>query len=231
MLTPSVLELTVPARYNGPAGSAHGGYTCGRLAALAVPGPAAAVTLLKPPPLATPMRLRPGAHRSALWCGDELIATATPTDARIQAPAPVLVAEATAAENGFLGRTGHPFPTCFACGHARTDGIGLRLAPGPVAGRPHTTACVWRPADTAAETVWSALDCAGGWTADPRRRPAVLTKMTARLLRPPRVGAPHVLVGWRKDDHGRTATNVTACYDADGELLAVASAVWTKRAG
>ena len=56
--------LIVPARFNGPPGSANGGYFSGRLAAclLAVSGgsapPAAiTVTLRKPPPLEEPMDL------------------------------------------------------------------------------------------------------------------------------------------------------------------------------
>src|SRR5882762_7346943 len=46
-------ELVIPARFRGPSGSGNGGYVCGRIAAYA-DGPVA-VTLRRPPPLATPM--------------------------------------------------------------------------------------------------------------------------------------------------------------------------------
>ena len=36
---------------------------------------------------------------------------------------------------GVPGLTSHPFPTCFACGTDREPGDGLRIFPGPVAGR------------------------------------------------------------------------------------------------
>src|SRR6201999_1567809 len=45
--------LTIPSRFNGPAGVGNGGYVCGRIAAY-VDGPAT-VTLRPPPPLGTPM--------------------------------------------------------------------------------------------------------------------------------------------------------------------------------
>jgi hypothetical protein len=47
--------LTIPSRFNGPAGVGNGGYVCGRIAAY-VDGPAT-VTLRRPPPLDTPMEV------------------------------------------------------------------------------------------------------------------------------------------------------------------------------
>ncbi|GLW79748.1 hypothetical protein LV79_002843 [Actinokineospora globicatena] len=220
--------LTVPARFNGPPDSGHGGYTCGLLAGAALPGTDASVTLLAPPPLDEPMRLAAGRRRSALWWDEELIATATPAAATAtRVPEPVSVDLARVASEGFTGVDAHPFPTCYACGHERADGSGLRLAPGPVPGRADTVACVWTPADSGAALLWTALDCPGGWAADPRTATRVLTRMTARLLRAPRPGTPHVLVGWCAPGGGRTATTATACYDADGALVATAASVWT----
>src|SRR5258708_30633965 len=46
-------ELVIAARFRGPSGSGNGGYVCRRIAAYA-DGPVA-VTLRRPPPLATPM--------------------------------------------------------------------------------------------------------------------------------------------------------------------------------
>src|SRR2546423_1845323 len=47
--------LTIPSRFNGPAGVGNGGYVCGPIAAY-VDGPAT-VTLRRPPPLDTPMEV------------------------------------------------------------------------------------------------------------------------------------------------------------------------------
>src|SRR2546422_611495 len=47
--------LTIPSRFNGPAGVGNGGYVCGRIAAY-VDGPAT-VTLRRPPPLDTPVEV------------------------------------------------------------------------------------------------------------------------------------------------------------------------------
>ena len=47
--------LTIPPRFNGPAGVGNGGYVCGRIAAY-IDGPAT-VTLRRPPPLDTPMQV------------------------------------------------------------------------------------------------------------------------------------------------------------------------------
>jgi hypothetical protein len=50
------VECEIERRYNGPAGSANGGYTCGLVARL-VGGPCAEVTLRRPPPLGRPLRV------------------------------------------------------------------------------------------------------------------------------------------------------------------------------
>src|SRR5262249_13197247 len=68
-------SLVIPSRFCGPPGSGNGGYVCGRIAAH-VDGPAT-VTLLRPPPLATPMaveRDREGSVR--IHDGPTLIAEA-----------------------------------------------------------------------------------------------------------------------------------------------------------
>ena len=70
-------ELVIPPRYRGPAGSGNGGYVCGRIAAYA-DGPVA-VTLRRPPPLATPMTVEQAGDDGALRVrhGGTLIAEAT----------------------------------------------------------------------------------------------------------------------------------------------------------
>ncbi|OCC13536.1 hypothetical protein [Streptomyces sp. PTY087I2] len=234
---PPVPGLAIARRFNGPPGSANGGYACGRLAALAraagqLDG-CAAVTLHLPVPLDSPLTYQVAGRRGHAWHGDDLVASVAAAGAPLAAPPPVEWAEARAAEEAF-DATGHPFPGCFVCGTERPlDGLGLR--PGPVVGSPGTVACTWSPApDLAdeegrirAEFVWSALDCPGGWTTDPARRPRVLGRMAAAVRELPLAGVPLVLVGRLERLDGRTATIGTALYGrTDGPPLAVAGSVW-----
>lgn len=223
--------------FNGPPNSANGGYACGSLAGLAeaaghLTGPAA-VTLHLPVPLATPLEYRVAGRRGHAWHGEEVVASVATASGDIPAVAPVTVEEAEWAEAAFDGAA-HPFPTCFVCGTERPD-TGLSLRPGPVEGRPSTVACTWTPAPALAgvggtvpaEIVWSALDCPGGWTADPVRQPRLLGRMTAEIAALPRAGRTCVLVARLERTEGRTAVNTTALYDGDdGTLLAKASALW-----
>ncbi|MFF9479383.1 hypothetical protein [Streptomyces sp. NPDC014733] len=165
----------------------------------------------------------------------ELIATVAEAAGEPAGTDPLSLAEAERAARGFAGFTGHPFPTCFVCGHARPAGDGLALTPGPVAGRPGTVACLWTPTDDQADAggripdalVWSVLDCPGGWTGDPVTTPMVLSRMTTVITRPPAVGRTHVVVGALRRTNARTASVDTAVFDAAQQLLAKASAVWT----
>jgi hypothetical protein len=55
----------------------------------------------------------------------------------------------------------------------------------------------------------------------------VLTRLAARIRRLPRAGCRYTVVGRRMADHGRTSTNGTALFDATGEPIAWATALWT----
>lgn len=224
-------SATIACGYNGPPDSAHGGYACATFArAAGLPDPVA-VTLVSAPPLDTPLTILPDPRRTTVWSGDTLVATVAAL-AREPAPVdPVDLATAEAATAGFPGHSSHPFPTCFACGHDRADGSGLRLAPGPVPGRPHTVACPWIPedaglSDAARELVWSVLDCPGGWIS-PGPSPAVLTRFSAVVTGRVEVGAPHVVVATRLVTHGRTVTVGSSLHTGDGFPVAKATAVWT----
>jgi hypothetical protein len=231
---PDAATFSIDPCFNGPPGSANGGYACGRLASLAaghIEGPVT-VTLLAPVPLGTPLRYDGSGRRGQAWHGDELIATVSPAREGTDVPPPVAAGQAEAASRGFLGRSRHPFPTCFACGVDRAAD-GLRLSPGPVAGQAGTVACLWRPGPgaggdgTAREVVWAALDCPGGWTADPAVEPRLLGRMSACILELPGPERAAVVVARRVGCNGRVALNASALYDAaDGRLLASASAHW-----
>ncbi len=232
-----MIITSIAGRFNGPPSSANGGYACGVFAGLgaAYHAPGLAVTLLAPPPLDSPLEFHPGIRRSQVRSGDTLIATVTRSAGEVALLPAVAAESASRAESAYGGAKSHPFRTCFVCGVDRAAGDGLLLAPGPLPAGPREVACRWTPdrsvcdAEGLAEAavVWSVLDCPGGWTADPGREPMVLSRMTARIGRRPRLGERCVVVGRRIRRDGRTATNLTALHDEDGRPLARARAVWT----
>lgn len=225
--------IVVDPRFCGPPRSANGGYLAGRLAAF-VDGADAVVevTLRSPPPLGVRLEVSDAENGElALRSPQTLVAQAKLCGIPADAPAPVAFDEAVEAAERYAGRRHHPFPTCFVCGLDRARGDGLRLQPGSVA--PSRVAAAWQPHESlrassgvAAEFVWSALDCPGGWATDIDSRPMVLGRMSARLVRPPEIGEPCVVVGQLEGTDGRKAFTTSALYSADAELLAHAQATW-----
>lgn len=216
--------MRIAARFMGPPGSGNGGVTCGRLAQhLPVPAPPQ-VTLRRPPPLDTDLRVESGDDAARLWHGDVLVAEAVAGAVGIEAPPAVDVATAREAAEHYAGRTIHPFPGCFVCGTDREPPDGLGLRPGPVG--TDTVAAVWTPTDDDPVMVWAALDCPGGWAEDIAGRPTVLGRMTLRLDAVPEPGEEHVVQGWVVERAGRKTTCGTSLRDAGGRLLAVAQQTW-----
>lgn len=227
------MRLLVPARFNGPAASGNGGWTAGALASLLDGAPAVTVRLRRPPPLDVAMEVRTttgaGLRTATAVLDGEVVLTATETTSAAAAPLPGVPAvtpeEAAATEPGFRGAVDHPFPTCFSCGTARTDGLGL--TPGPLPDRPDDVACVVTvPADVDVPTVWAALDCPGAWALDVPGRPMVLGTMTASVARVPEPGEVCVVVGRALRREGRKAFTATTLWGEGSEPLARATAVW-----
>jgi hypothetical protein len=237
-LTP-VAEVTVPSLFNGPPGSANGGYLSGVLAQrlTVAADDAVVVTLRKPPPLGAPMvvtRVEDSCVR--LHHGEVLVAEAARTRlAGLGRPSPVSFDEAKAAERRYRGHDRHPFPTCFVCGPARSERDGMRLFPGAVDAASELFACTWVP-DPAlkqagatlvrAEFVWAALDCPGAWTVDLTNRVVVLGRIAARVVASPSVGEPCVVTSRLVGDDGRKFKTCSAVYGASGRLLGEAESVW-----
>lgn len=209
--------MLIDARFNGPPGSANGGITCGLLAEH-LDDEVVQVTLRLPPPLDTELRVDGG----TLYDGDLLVAEAVPGAVDLTPPPSVGLAVAEAAAATYAGAIDHPFPTCFVCGTARTDGLGLTA--GPVGDS--RVAAVWTPEESSAVMVWAALDCPGAWSVDLVGRPMVLGRMACRIDDLPRVGEPHVVQGWLLGREGRKIHTGTALYDESGRVLAVAQATW-----
>lgn len=211
--------MRIDQRFNGPPASANGGVTCGLLAAH-VDAPVVAVTLRRPPPLDVELTV----HDGELYDGDLLVAAAEAAAVDLDPHPAVDVGRAAAAEASYAGLSAHPFPGCFVCGTDRTPPDGLGLRPGPVASG--VVAATWTPPGDEPFLVWAALDCPGGWASETPGRPMVLGRMALQHVAPPRIGEPHVVVGWTIGAQGRKTFAGTALYDAAGRLRAVAQQTW-----
>ena len=136
--------LTIPARFNGPPGSANGGYAAGLVAGL-VGSEVASVSLRAPPPLERPLAVVRDNGGVELRDGDTLVAEGNPDELLLDVPDPVSPADAAAASEA--GREHwcavHPFPTCVVCGPKRASGDGLRVFPGEL--RDGVFAADWTP--------------------------------------------------------------------------------------
>ena len=228
-------ELLVEERFRGFEGLALGGYLGGRLAAGLR---SAEVKLRRPVPVGQRLFLeeRGAGIRELLDAEGTVLARARPAEVELSPPRAVAVAEAAAASEGSLQRSGvrHPFPGCFTCGDGRAEGDGLRLFAGPVAGG-GLVAAAWTPPPALAdgadqvqpELVWAALDCptimAAVFASAPDERLRVVTRQLAVALRGPvRTGRPHAVVAWLAAREARLLVTGGAVLGADGEVLAVA---------
>jgi hypothetical protein len=231
--------LTIPSRFCGPPGSGNGGYVCGRVAAY-LDGQVT-VTLRRPPPLATPMAVERGGGSSVrLHHGRTLIAEATSAPGRLalQIPGPVSMAEARTAAGRARYYCDPLFPACFVCGTDRQPGDGLRIFPGPVAGKP-LWAAPWTPDPSVTsasgrvwpEVVWAALDCPSGLAAAEaagltQDTAILLGQMTASLAVLPVAGGQYRVIAWPGERDGRKLFASSALLGSAGQVLAAARAVW-----
>jgi hypothetical protein len=235
-------SLIIAPRFCGPPGSGNGGYTCGCIAAH-LDGPAQ-VTLRLPPPLATAMTVERACEGSVrVFHGATLLAEGIrlPDGLAMELPGPVSIPEARAAGSRCRFRTHpeeHPFPACFVCGPDRAPRDGLRIFPGPLAGRP-LWAAPWTPDPSVTgaggrvrpEVVWAALDCPSGIAAVEavslaRDTTILLGRMTASLAALPLAGDQCRVIAWPGRRDGRKLTAGSALLGPGGEVLAAARAVW-----
>jgi hypothetical protein len=229
--------VTIDPAYHGFEGAGHGGYTSGVAATLA--GGPVEVTIRRRIPVGEAMEVRRlDGGRLELRGAEGVILHAAPSEPRLDVPRPVDPAEAEAAAEGFLGYTWTPSSTCLTCGTQRAEGEGLRVFPGPVAGRRGLVAGRWVPHPNLArpdgtlpqEFVWAALDCPGAWalrgdSSEPYRR-TVTVQMTARVLGPVLAGEPHVVMAWPVPGRRRLLDAACAIIGPDGEVAAVSTTVW-----
>lgn len=226
-------SVTVPARFNGPLESGNGGYSAGALAAF-LEG-AVEVSLRRPVPLDTALRVSRDDDRVLALNGEDLVAEARPApDFELDVPESVSVEVARAATAGYRGKTDGPFSNCFVCSRRREDTLGVFA--GPVAGR-ELVASLWTPPQWAddgsgavrAEIVWAVLDCPTYFAAyvnypEPLP-PAVMARFTGRLDAPVPVGEEHVVIAWPLEADGRKHHAGVAIVSGGSEVLARAQAL------
>ncbi|MFC8125725.1 hypothetical protein [Streptomyces sp. NPDC057302] len=79
------------------------------------------------------------------------------------------------------------------------------------------------------ELVWAALDCPGGWAVrelGTSTDASVTAALAATLLRPVVAGEEYVSYAWVGESAGRKHPSGVALATAEGELCAVAEALW-----
>jgi hypothetical protein len=215
--------LMIDARFNGPDGSANGGYTCGRIAALL--GGDAEVTLRSPPPLERPLALERDGDGLRILDGETLVAEALPGSVELDVPDPPSWDEADRAVARYPGFEEHAFPRCFVCGPDREPGDGLRVFAGPLGdGR---FAATWQPAEVRPELVSAALDCPGAIAVGfPDRGETLLGRFAVAIDELPDPGELCVVLAWPLGEDGRKLYAGTTLFGEDGRPLARARATW-----
>jgi hypothetical protein len=215
--------LTIGARFNGPDGSANGGYTCGRIAVLL--GGGAEVTLRSPPPLERALAVERDGDRLRVVDGEIVVAEAVRGSVELEVPEAAPWEEAEAASARYPGFADHAFPRCFVCGPNREPGDGLRIFAGPLGdGR---FAATWTPAEVRPELVWAALDCPGAIAVGfPDRGETLLGRFAVKIDELPKPSERCVVLAWPLGDEGRKLYAATALFGADGRPLARARATW-----
>jgi len=227
-----VTTAIIDPRFNGFTDIALGGYVGGLLAR---GRNRAEVTLRRPVRLGTPYEVNDGPDgTSSLSDQQGVLALAQDTRFDLDAAHPIGLAESQVASESYLGFTKHLIPKCFVCGPGRAEGDGLRIFPGPVAGR-DAVAAPWTPFSSLAdqdgyvrpEFIWSALDCPTIWAILHQSRPddkarAVTAKLAVERFGQVRAGRPHVVVGWKVGETDRSRVAGGAVYSEHGELLALA---------
>lgn len=224
--------VRIERRFRGPPESGNGGYVAGLVAA-ALGGSNCTVTLKSPPPIDRDLVLKTDDRSATLFDDQSIIVSASREEVEIDVPPPPSLAEARDAEPRFIGHTSHIFPGCFVCGPERDPGEGMRIFPGQLHDSARRVAATWTPDVTVAdgegfvrpEFIWAALDCPGYFAATDAGM-ALLGRMSAVLHRKASVGEPLIITGWPIETEGRRHRVGTAIHDADGNLVAAATATW-----
>ena len=216
-------SVRIPAGLNGPATTANGGVAAGVMAAL-VEGPAQ-VRLLRPPPMATDLRLTRNGEWIVAHDGDADVMAVRATD-----PPAVEVPDIDLALVGDgVPFPDHPAATCVVCGADHPE--GLRMFPGPVDGHGDVLATWWTPPAWAGDEdghlrpdlLWGVLDCPGALAIMHEADVpvfAALAGITGEVVAPVRIDERVLVVGFALEADGRKRAAGTAVLGEDGEVRA-----------
>ena len=226
-------SVRIERRFRGPPSTANGGYVAGLVAA-ALGGSNCTVTLKVPPPLDRDLTLTTGDAVATLSENDTVVVTASKEPVDVEVPPPPSLDAARESEPRFTGLSHHIFPGCFVCGPERAERDGMRIFPGPVGDSAGQVAATWQPDDSLTddegfvrpEFLWAALDCPGYFAAEDKAGLALLGRMSATIHRPVRAGEWLIVTGWPIESEGRKHRVGSAVHDADGNLIAAATATW-----
>jgi hypothetical protein len=224
--------LRIDEAHSGFPGIAHGGYLGGLLAReLAAPG-AVEVAFRRPARTGRDLDLALDGERLLARDGDQVVAEASPVRLEIASIPPVSLDAAHTAAASYPAASDHPFPGCCCCGPG--SAVGLRIFPGPVAGR-DVMAAPWRPrADLAGpggavalEHLWTALDCPAIWAlvlTIPLGAPEQLVtgRMSVEVRGHVEPGRELVVASWPLHAEGRKRFSAAALFSTSGDVLALA---------
>lgn len=236
-------QIIIDQQFNGPPHSGNGGYVAGAFAT-AVGGPCE-VTLIKPPPLDTPLDIRPEADATyGLYAGDDIVAKARETQPRDnKLPFVAYEAAIEAGRRGLKTREATDvFTSCFVCGPDREPDDGLRLFAGDVSAPSGSesaghAAVDWQPSAAfshdgthiAPEFVWSALDCpsaAAIGIATGEAQSILLGRLDVGISRVPAVDERCVIVSKMSGQERRKIFSDVSLFSQRGEVLASGLATW-----
>ncbi|GAC1474655.1 MAG: hypothetical protein PVS3B2_19470 [Candidatus Dormibacteraceae bacterium] len=225
--------FVIERRFCGPPGIANGGYVAGLLAERLGEGPVE-VTLRSPTPVGVRLRVEAGPETLKLVLDSAGVVAEARSATRFADRPPVIPwADIVAAEDQpYSGAEG--FEGCFACGPAVRRGQSLGVFPRLV--KEVVAACTWRPPAWATDGhdrvrerfAWAALDCCGGFALELSGTigPVITGRLTAEVVRAPRVGEDCAVLGWQFGSEGRKRFVRSAVVSRQGDLLAQATAIW-----
>ena len=233
-----IRAIRIPSKICGPPDSANGGYICGLMAAAL--GGDAEITLRKPVPLNTEMRIEPrnGPPGIVLMHGDDLIAEGNAADWPVYQVPRISFQMAARASLGSPAFHNHPFPTCFVCGPERDVQDGLRIFPGSIhlSGSDYFAA-PWIPHDRLGNTngilneefIWAALDCPTGFAGGfPTVGTLVTGRLGAKIVDEVRIGEKCILLSWAQGVEGRKHHAACVLIGSDGNVKAQSHGTWIR---
>lgn len=241
-----ILEhVTIAQQFCGPPDSGNGGYSGGLLGRYF--DEPFTIRLSAPVPLDTSLNIAEddeSAKTIYLRQDEQVIASASIANSiESEVPPCPNLAETEAAEKHYKGFIKHPFPTCFVCGPDRQLDDAMCLYTGPLQQTHESSTPIvasrWtvdpsycdESGTLKKEFLCAALDCPSSFgilehPENLRLVPMVLGTLTVEVSGTLSAGEQAIVIGWPIGSSGRKATGGTAIFNAAGECIAKAKALW-----